>query len=873
MLPHLVLVGARPEIVGKMLGVPVVVSLISRTGTDDAFERKIATRVVSTDITDPDALLACARRLHAWRPIDAMLAATEHALLPTALVGEALGVRVNPVDAVRLAQDKAGMRQRLADKGLPTAAFRVCAGPGEVAEFFAEHPAGVVLKPADGNGGRGVWLIRDRADIDAAWAHAAGESTAAGVLAEELISGLELSAETMSADGEHQVLVIPAKHTSGPPHFVEIAHEIPGGHPATVERAAADAALAALSAIGHAWGPTNTEVIVHGEHATVVEVNPRWGGARYWEMIELAVGVDMARACAMALCYGELPGSLRVPRRSYAVRLLAPPPGRIVSVTGVDAATALDGVIRVGELNRIGDVVPVLTDFRGRTGYVLATAPDPDAARAIAADGAERIVMHTIPARAESSAKAKREGTEAMSEDVRAAIQELLPSVRSDLADLVRIPSVSADPGRAADVGQAAAHTARLFTETGAASVQMIDDIPGSPPTVLARYPAPPGMPTVLLYAHYDVQPTGDLGLWSSPPFEPVERDGRLYGRGTADDKAGIAAHLAALRFFGGRPPVGVTVVVEGEEEIGSPGLAAFIERYRDELTADVIVLADSVNAAAGQPALTTTLRGLTDCVVEVSALRHGVHSGVFGGAAPDALTALCRLLATLHDDSGRVAIKGLGTADTVASGHLDYPVDRFRRDSGVLDGVPLLGTGSIAERIWAGPAVAVVAIDATPVQEASNTLASSARAKVSLRVPPGDDAVGARDKLLAHLKEHAPWGTRVTVTPGPAGQPFVIDTAGPAFDVVRQAFTEAYRTPVSTVGQGGSIPFIAEFARAFPAAAIAVTSAGADPDARIHGVDEGLLLADFADACVGEALLLIGLARQHDKAQPARAI
>lgn len=865
MLPHLVLVGARPEIVGKMLGVPVVVSLISRTGTDDAFERKIAVRTVSTDINDPHSLLACARRLHEWRPIDAMLAATEHALLPTALVGEALGVRVNPVEAVRLAQDKAAMRQRLADKGLPTVAFRVCAGPDEVAAFFAEHPAGVVLKPADGNGGRGVWLIRDHADVAAAWAHAAREASAVGVLAEELIDGLELSAETMSAGGEHQVLVIPAKHTSGPPHFVEIAHELPGGHPPEIERAAAETALAALSAIGHAWGPTNTEVIVHGDQATVVEVNPRWGGARYWEMIELAVGMDMARACAMALCYNELPVPRPAPNRSYAVRLLTPPPGRIVSVTGVDAATAIDGVIRVGELNRIGDVVPVLTDFRGRTGYALAAAADPGTAHAIAADAARRVVMQTIPVSAE--------GNNTMGDDVRAAVRELLPAVRSDLDDLARIPSVSADPARAADLRRAAAHTAGLFRAAGAESVRVVEDIPGSPPTVLAHYPAPAGMPTVLLYAHYDVQPTGDPELWSSPPFDPVERDGRLYGRGVADDKAGIAAHMAVMRFFGGRPPVGVTVVVEGEEEIGSPGLAAFIDRYRDELAADVIVLADSVNVAPGQPALTTTLRGLADCVVEVRALRHGVHSGVFGGATPDALTALCRLLATLHDEAGTVAIKGLGTTDAAVFGHVDCAVDQFRSDAGLLDGVPLLGSGSIADRLWAKPAVAVLAIDATSVADASNTLAASARAKVSLRVAPGDDSVDARDKLVAHLREHAPWGTQVTVTPGRGGQPFVVDTAGPAFDAVREALTAAYGTPVSTIGQGGGIPFVAEFARAFPEAAIMVTSAGADSDSRIHSIDESLLLADFENACVGQALLLIGLARQHDKAQPARAI
>jgi len=864
MLPHLVLVGARPEIVGKMLGVPVALSLISRTGTDDTFERKLALHAVSTDITDPEQLLACARRIHAWRPIDAMIAATEHALLPTAIVGESLGVRVNPVDAVRCAQDKAAMRRRLADKGIETVAYRICADAGAVCEFFAEHPEGIILKPADGNGGRGVSVIVDISEIPGAWEHAAREASDAGVLAEEFLTGVETSAETMSANGEHRVLVVPAKHTTGSPHFVEIAHEIPGGHPPAIEKAATGAVLSALNAIGYAWGPTNTEVIVNGDRATVVEINPRWGGARYWEMIELATGVDMARACAMAYCFGELP----VPRvrcdRAYAVRLLTPPPGRVVSVTGTDDAAAIDGVIRVGELNRIGDVIPVLTDFRGRTGYVLAAGPDPGTAHGIASDAAGLIRMQTI------AAGSTQTGMDAMSDDIRTVIRELMPSVRSDLEALARIPSVSADPSRAADLRRAAEETARLFRQAGAESVLIADDVEGAKPAVIARYPAPQGMPTVLLYAHYDVQPTGDPASWASPPFDPQERAGRLYGRGTADDKAGIAAHLCALRSFGGRPPVGVTVVVEGEEEIGSPGLGPFLERYRDELGADVLVLADSVNYALGVPSLTTTLRGMADCVVEVRTLDRGVHSGVFGGAAPDALTALCRLLATLHDEAGTVTVKGLRSATAPS---LEYPEERFRAEAGVTSGVPLLGNGTIAERIWAKPAIAVLAIDAPSVAEASNTLAASARAKISLRVAPGDDSVVALGKLASHLRDQAPWGAQVTVTPGHGGQPFIAKTSGPAFEAARAAFEAAYGEPLACIGQGGTIPFIAEFARAFPSAAILVTSAGADPDARIHGLDESLHLGDFENACVAETLLLAELARQNDKAQPARAI
>src|SRR6266511_1923785 len=392
---------------------------------------------------------------------------------------------------------------------------------------------------------------------------------------------------------------------------------------------------------------------------------------------------------------------------------------------------------------------------------------------------------------------------------------------------------VSADPGAAAEVRRCAEVTAGLFRGAGAPQVEILDGIEGGQPAVLARCPAPPGKPTVLLYAHHDVQPTGDPGAWTSPPFAAIERDGRLYGRGSADDKAGVAAHLAVLRAYHGRPPVGVTVFVEGEEVIGSPTLGALLERDRGKLAADVIVLADSANFEPGTPALTTTLRGLVDCVVEVRVLEHGVHSGVYGGAAPDALTALCRVLASLHDEQGNVAIDGLVTAKTP---DLDYPEERFRAEAGLLDGVQLLGTGSLAGRIWAKPAASVLAIDATRVADASNTLAASARAKVSVRLAPGDDAPRAMRALARHLREHAPWGVRVDVAEKDAGQPYAVDARGPAFDAARAAFRAAYGRDVVDMGVGGSIPFVAEFARTFPGAPILVTSAGADPDCRAHG-------------------------------------
>ncbi len=443
-----------------------------------------------------------------------------------------------------------------------------------------------------------------------------------------------------------------------------------------------------------------------------------------------------------------------------------------------------------------------------------------------------------------------------METEARQAVRRILPDIRHELDALIRIPSVSADPAAAAEVRRSAEATADLFRAEGA-EVEIVQ-VDGGQPAVLAHFPGPADQPTVLLYAHHDVQPTGDPAGWTSSPFEPTERNGRLYGRGSSDDKAGIAMHLAAIRAYDGRPPVGVTVIVEGEEEIGSPTLSAFLDRYRDKLAADVIVLADSANFDLGVPALTTTLRGLADCEVEVRALDHGVHSGVYGGAAPDALTALCRILATLHDEQGNVAVKGLTTSEPP---DVDYPEDRFRREAGLLDGVQLLGTGTIAERIWAKPTATVLAIDATRVADASNTLSPAARAKVSMRLAPGDDAVRARQALADHLRAAAPWGVHVDVQPGDVGQPYSAHAKGPAYDAAREAFAEAWgRQPVD-IGVGGTIPFIAEFADTFPSASILVTGA-ADPDSRAHGANESVHLEEFERACVAEVLLLAKLGR-----------
>ena len=444
-------------------------------------------------------------------------------------------------------------------------------------------------------------------------------------------------------------------------------------------------------------------------------------------------------------------------------------------------------------------------------------------------------------------------------EAIRAALRDVMPSVRADLESLVRIPSVSADPARADDVRRSAEATADLFRAEGFDDVQILTAAGGAP-AVVARRPAPEGAPTVLLYAHHDVQPVGDRADWDSEPFEPTERGERLYGRGAADDKAGIAAHLAAVRVFGDDLPVGGTLLVEGEEEVGSPTLEAFLSEHQHLLAADVIVIADSGNWDIGEPALTTSLRGLVDCFVELRTLEHAVHSGMWGGAVPDAVTAMIRLLATLHDENGDVAVEGLVSGPAA---DVDYPLDRVRAESGLTDGVELIGTGSVVERLWTKPAIATIGIDTTRTADASNTLIPSVKVKLSVRLAPGDSSKSAMQALEDHLRKHVPWGAQLTFTPGEFGEPTQIDATGPAYDAARAAFRDAWDgvEPVD-MGVGGSIPFIAAFRDAFPEASVLVTGVE-DPDTRAHGANEGLHLAEFEKVCLAEALLLHNLAQR----------
>jgi acetylornithine deacetylase/succinyl-diaminopimelate desuccinylase-like protein len=446
-------------------------------------------------------------------------------------------------------------------------------------------------------------------------------------------------------------------------------------------------------------------------------------------------------------------------------------------------------------------------------------------------------------------------------EDLRARVAAAFAGVRADLEALVRVPSVSNADFDQAHVAASAEHVARLLGEAGLPEVQILsverpDGTPGAP-AVVARRPAPAGAPTVLLYAHHDVQPPGSADDWDTDPFEPTERDGRLFGRGAADDKAGVVAHLGALRVLGDELGVGVTVFVEGEEEVGSPSFTRFLHTYSDLLAADVIVVADSSNWKVGVPGLTTSLRGLVDLEVEVAVLDHAVHSGMFGGPVLDAVTLLSRLIATLHDDAGDVAVAGLVAAADPA---VDYDEAAFRADASVLDGVTLAGTGPITARLWTRPTIAVIGLDAPRVATASNTIAPKATAKLSMRIAPGQDPAAGLAALRAHLEANAPFGARVTVRDGELGKPFQAPADNPAMRAARAAFADAWGTEPVDIGIGGSIPFIADLLEVYPGAAILVTGVE-DPDSRAHGANESVHLGELEKVVLAEALLLARLA------------
>ncbi|GER22132.1 dipeptidase [Zafaria cholistanensis] len=448
-----------------------------------------------------------------------------------------------------------------------------------------------------------------------------------------------------------------------------------------------------------------------------------------------------------------------------------------------------------------------------------------------------------------------------------AAVDAALPRTLAELKDLVAVPGIAWDSFDPEQLQHSAEAVAGLVGGLGLGEVRILrtqapGGLPGGP-AVVVRRPAAAGKPTILLYAHHDVQPPGDEALWNTPPFTATEIDGRLYGRGAADDKAGIMVHVAALRAvlettadFG----LGVVLFIEGEEEAGSPTFRRFLEEHRDLLAADVIVVADSMNWKVGVPALTTSLRGLAAAVVEVRVLEHAVHSGMYGGPVLDAPTLAARLIASFHDAEGNVAVEGLHAREGAA---VDYPEDAFRADAAVVEGYRLAGSGSLADRLWNKPALSVIGFDAPSVALSSNALVPAARFKVSLRLAPGQDPQAALAALERHVLAQDLFGAQVRFEPVEAGHAFTTDTLAPAARACLWALEQAWGVPAVEIGVGGSIPFIADLAEIFPQARILVTGVE-DPDSRAHGPNESLHLGDFRNAILAEALLLAQLDGQE---------
>ena len=471
----------------------------------------------------------------------------------------------------------------------------------------------------------------------------------------------------------------------------------------------------------------------------------------------------------------------------------------------------------------------------------------------------------------EPSTPLDRDGGDPVLGAVRQALDAGLAGHRASLERLVRIPSVSAPGFDAAQVRRSAEAVRDLLAASGLEHARLLE-VDGAHPAVYADWLHAQGAPTVLLYAHHDVQPPGDPSAWSSPPFEPVERNGRLYGRGSADDKAGVCVHVAAVAAWlaaRGALPVNVKVFVEGEEETGSANLPAFVAAYADDLRADLMVITDSANWKVGVPAITYLLRGLVDAEVSVRGLDHALHSGLFGGPVPDPLAGLTKLLAALTDEHGRIAVPGFADdvreptpAERARLDALGFDEATFRAEAGLLDGVELVGDPAAhpLERLWMRPTATIIGIDAPGVEESSNTLVPAARARISVRLAPGQDPLRARAALCDWLQGHAPWGLHVEVTPGAAAHAFVADLDHPVFAAAERALAAAYGHPVVYTGVGGTIPMIEPLSQAFGDAPALLTGVE-DPDTRAHGIDESLHLGDWRNACLAEAYLFSELA------------
>jgi acetylornithine deacetylase/succinyl-diaminopimelate desuccinylase-like protein len=431
------------------------------------------------------------------------------------------------------------------------------------------------------------------------------------------------------------------------------------------------------------------------------------------------------------------------------------------------------------------------------------------------------------------------------------SVPRLMPQLKSDLARLVAIPSISAPnyPEEThASLLEAYEAVADLCQDAG---VRILDplELPGTAPAVMGDIPAPDGAPTVLLYSHYDVVPVGDESKWESPPFEATERDGAIYGRGTADTKSNILMHVGALRAWEGRPPVGIKLVIEGMEEVGS-AFSTFPPSQPDLFAADAMVIGDMGSFRPGVPTLTVALRGMAMITVEARTLAGPKHSGQFGGAAPDALLALLGAIATLHDEQGDVAVPGLRREEWSGASYSD---EEFRELAEIEPGVPFFGTGGLGERLWTGPAVTVTGIDVLPVDRAVNAVVPYARAKLSLRVHPEQDPLEAQAALISYLKNLRPFGVPLTVHAAETGQGFAAETSGPAYEAARAALASAWGKETVSFATGGSIPLVSALQEAVPDAEMLLMGT-TDGFANIHAPNERVLVDEFEKATLAEA-------------------
>jgi acetylornithine deacetylase/succinyl-diaminopimelate desuccinylase-like protein len=433
--------------------------------------------------------------------------------------------------------------------------------------------------------------------------------------------------------------------------------------------------------------------------------------------------------------------------------------------------------------------------------------------------------------------------------DLRSRVDALMPQVIADLSALSSIPSVAFPGFPEEPVLRAANATLDILRRYGVESARLLD-IPGGYPSVYGELPGPSGSPTVLLYAHYDVQPAPPEQGWQTEPFAPTLKDGRLYGRGTADDKSGVLQHAASIRALDGKLPVGIKVLIEGEEETTSH-LESFVAANPELVRCDAFLIDDLGNNRAGEPAILISLRGDAYCTVEVRTIDHPMHSGEFGGAAPDAWMTMIKLLATLTDDEGSAAVQGLARYDWEGG---DFPDDLYRASAGVLDGVGYVGRGTLATRLWSSPSVTVLGMDVPSIKDASNVLHPVARAEVSMRLAAGIDGEQQLVALIDHLKRSVPYGAHVTVERLDVGQPFRARTDGPAIAAARRAQAEAFGRESQFIGSGGSIPLLNTLQRIVPDAEFILWGAQDVERARIHGADESVAQAELARCIVAQA-------------------